>query len=52
MAEKKQPQAHDTFITSVDAITVIRNAKSVGRSAASQYAIIINITGSSTSPGS
>lgn len=35
-AEKKQPQAVDTFMMSVEAIAVTRKAKKVARSWASQ----------------
>lgn len=51
-AEKKHPQAEDTFMMSVEASEVMRKAKAVGRSCASQYAIIVKIRGSKIKPGS
>jgi hypothetical protein len=51
-AEKNIPHAHDTFMTNADDMIVITNAKTVGRKAASQYAIMMNIKGSTIKPGS
>lgn len=45
------PQAIETFIVRTEVNTVIKNAYTVERNPASQYAIMTKITGSRINPG-